>query len=251
MGQKNRFRLLLSLHHSHDCRSNSIVHICHSRGSGTAERCIHQTLGSQWYSHRPPRPMVQGLSLHRTGIESMHILLDVCECRQVFLQHLMFLLSLQSLTTPLQGFLNALVYGWTRSDFVRVGRSRRRKHGTHHSLEESLSSYDYSDDEKPTPTSSLVPGIDSGYFDRRNTGQGTPRSSRSDTGLSRTLPGRPRTRSGAGGSGRGREKGRGTSAASSWKSAESRLTSSDGCSADPSSWYQNKAGADIQGNGTG
>ena len=27
---------------------------------------------------------------------------------------------MQSITLPLQGFLNALVYGWTRDDFINV-----------------------------------------------------------------------------------------------------------------------------------
>ena len=30
------------------------------------------------------------------------------------------ILQLQSLTAPLQGFLNALVYGWTREDFRKT-----------------------------------------------------------------------------------------------------------------------------------
>ena len=30
---------------------------------------------------------------------------------------------MQSITVPLQGFLNALVYGWTRDDFVQAIRS--------------------------------------------------------------------------------------------------------------------------------
>ena len=31
---------------------------------------------------------------------------------------------LQSITVPLQGFLNAIVYGWTREDFVQAVRSQ-------------------------------------------------------------------------------------------------------------------------------
>ena len=30
----------------------------------------------------------------------------------------------QSITVPLQGFLNAIVYGWTRGDFVRMIKHR-------------------------------------------------------------------------------------------------------------------------------
>lgn len=30
---------------------------------------------------------------------------------------------MQSITVPLQGFLNAIVYGWTREDFVQAVRS--------------------------------------------------------------------------------------------------------------------------------
>ena len=31
--------------------------------------------------------------------------------------------SLQSITIPLQGFLNAIIYGWTREDFVKAIRT--------------------------------------------------------------------------------------------------------------------------------
>ena len=35
---------------------------------------------------------------------------------------LIFIFVLQSVSVPLQGFLNAIVYGWTREDFIQVIR---------------------------------------------------------------------------------------------------------------------------------
>ena len=37
----------------------------------------------------------------------------------------------QSLTAPLQGILNALVYGWTREDFLRTIYNRKRRKESH------------------------------------------------------------------------------------------------------------------------
>jgi len=34
---------------------------------------------------------------------------------------------LQSITVPLQGFLNAIVYGWTREDFLYIMASTRNQ----------------------------------------------------------------------------------------------------------------------------
>ena len=52
----------------------------------------------------------------------------------------------QSVTAPLQGFLNALVYGWTREDFVHSGGRRKKREGRRHSLVESLTSEAEEDD---------------------------------------------------------------------------------------------------------
>lgn len=41
----------------------------------------------------------------------------MCVCVHIYI-------SIQSLIAPLQGFLNAIVYGWTRDDFVR-GRQEK------------------------------------------------------------------------------------------------------------------------------
>ena len=74
--------------------------------------------------------------------------------------------SSQSLTAPLQGFLNAVVYGWTRDDFVR-GRDKHRKvarDGRRASLVSSISG----DDDNSTL-------VDSGVFERRD---GSPVASR-------------------------------------------------------------------------
>ena len=39
--------------------------------------------------------------------------------------------SMQSITVPLQGFLNAIVYGWTREDFLYIMvSSSRQEHST-------------------------------------------------------------------------------------------------------------------------
>ena len=43
----------------------------------------------------------------------------------------------QSITVPAQGFLNALVYGWTREDFVHTIMHRRDTSGSHFSNEGS------------------------------------------------------------------------------------------------------------------
>ena len=40
-------------------------------------------------------------------------------------------LSSQSFTAPLQGFLNALVYGWTREDFMRTIAQKRSQSNAH------------------------------------------------------------------------------------------------------------------------
>ena len=45
----------------------------------------------------------------------------------------------QALTVPSQGFLNALVYGWTRGDFLSVMSTRRLNRPQHDSL---ATSYD-------------------------------------------------------------------------------------------------------------
>ena len=43
----------------------------------------------------------------------------------------LILLYLQSITVPLQGFLNAIVYGWTREDFLYIMvSSSRQEHST-------------------------------------------------------------------------------------------------------------------------
>lgn len=44
---------------------------------------------------------------------------------------------MQSFTVPLQGFLNALVYGWTREDFIHTIMHRRGTSGSRFSDEES------------------------------------------------------------------------------------------------------------------
>lgn len=44
----------------------------------------------------------------------------VTMCCLTCFQYLSLSLSLQSITLPLQGFLNAIVYGWTRDDFISV-----------------------------------------------------------------------------------------------------------------------------------
>lgn len=39
----------------------------------------------------------------------------------------MYHVCLQSITVPLQGFLNAIVYGWTREDFLYIMASTRNQ----------------------------------------------------------------------------------------------------------------------------
>lgn len=49
----------------------------------------------------------------------------------------MTIFTFQSITVPLQGFLNALVYGWTRQDFIYSVMHRRATSGSHFSDDES------------------------------------------------------------------------------------------------------------------
>lgn len=73
--------------------------------------------------------------------------------------------SVQSITAPLQGFLNALVYGWTREEFVRNGRRKRKRT----SLVDDVSDDDVS-------SNILATDVDSGYSDRRDPNTRSPLS---------------------------------------------------------------------------
>ena len=49
----------------------------------------------------------------------MSIIREHLSCMRFYFIKYDFNSSLQSLTVPMQGFLNAMVYGWTRDDFVK------------------------------------------------------------------------------------------------------------------------------------
>ena len=59
------------------------------------------------------------------------------------------LFSLQSFLVPLQGFLNAIVYGWTREDFTKELAIAQ---GTHHSEREDWQLQRYQAENHTSPT---------------------------------------------------------------------------------------------------
>ncbi|XP_064392957.1 transmembrane protein 116-like [Halichondria panicea] len=63
--------------------------------------------------------VIDGLNIHRGPVlkDDMYFRVRPQEPIEKFY---IMLLILQSVTVPLQGFLNALVYGWTREDFLHV-----------------------------------------------------------------------------------------------------------------------------------
>ena len=64
--------------------------------------------------------------------------------------------QLQSLTAPLQGFLNALVYGWTREDFLVINRANSKSEKTYGTVDvDDKSSMDEDEKELKMETSTV------------------------------------------------------------------------------------------------
>ena len=63
---------------------------------------------------------------------------------------------MQSITVPLQGFLNALVYGWTREDFLVINKSNYNSKKTYGTVDvDDKSSMDEDEKELKMGTSAV------------------------------------------------------------------------------------------------